>query len=204
MENIINPKCYLFCDVETGGIGAEYSLLTAYFLATDDKFNKIDDLSLFLKPDDGIYRVCGEAMNVNRIDLKVHDRIASPYKEAGTKLYKWLQALTDDGKIKATIVGHNVGGDRDRICQYLISRGSWEKFTSYRLRDTQSAAGFLIDCGIIKDISGSLESLAKYFGVKVDQNDLHNAKVDTETTLKVYVALREIVINLNNKRTLNG
>src|ERR1039458_10787360 len=106
---------FVALDVETGGIGIEYSLLSAYFLALDDKFNKIDDLYLFLKPDDGIYKVCGEAMNVNRIDLKIHDTKAIIYREAGTILYNWLKKLTDDGKIKAIIVGHSISGDRDCI-----------------------------------------------------------------------------------------
>lgn len=185
---------FIFLDVETGGIGPDYSLLTAYFLATDENFNKIDDLYLWLKPDDGIYRVCGEAMNVNRIDLKVHETKAITYKEGGTALYKWLDKLTGGGKIKSNVVGHNVAGDRNKICQCLINRGSWEKFTSYRLRDTQASAGFLIDCGILKDISGSLESLAKYFGIESNENDFHDAKYDTEKTMAVYQNLIKLML----------
>ena len=194
---------YIVFDTETGGIGTDYSLLSAYFLAVDDKFNKISDLDLPVKPDNEIYHVCGAAMNVNKINLAEHDKIALPYKEAGTKLYNWLRDLTGDGKEKSFIVGHNVGGDRDMICRHLMSRGSWEKFTSYRLRDTQSSAIFLIDCGILpNDLSGSLSSLAEFFKIGVDQNTLHNAQVDAETTLKVYIALRELIINMNNERVL--
>ena len=65
-----------------GGLERDkYSLLTVYLMATDDQFNVIGDLYLYLKPDDCIYKVCGEAMNVNRIDLKVHDTKAITYKE---------------------------------------------------------------------------------------------------------------------------
>lgn len=194
---------YIFLDVETGGIGTDYSLLSAYFLAVDENFNKLADLDLPVKPDNDMYSVCGRAMEVNKINLAEHDKIAVPYKDAGTQLYNWLKGLTGDGKEKAFIVGHNVGGDRDMICRHLIGRGSWEKFTSYRLRDTQASAVFLIDCGILpNDLSGSLSSLAEFFGVNVNQDELHNAKVDTETTLKVYVALREVIVNLNNERLL--
>lgn len=77
---------YLFFDCETGGIGPDYSLLTCYLLVTDNQFNVIDDLYLYLKPDDGIFKVCAEALNVNRIDLKVHGTKAITYKEGGTKL----------------------------------------------------------------------------------------------------------------------
>ena len=192
---------FLFLDCETGGIGPEYSLLQTYLLITDDQFNPMDDLMLLTKPDDGIYKVCGEAMNVNRIDLKVHDTQALYYKEAGTKLYKWLQLHTNDGKDKLIVVGHNVKGDIDSIIRSLISRGTWDKFTSYRLRDTQTVACFLIDCGIIKNISGSLESLCKYFRINQSVGDdwnPHDAKFDTEMTLKVYQKLINLMNEIKN------
>jgi DNA polymerase III epsilon subunit-like protein len=194
---------YLFLDVETGGIGSEYSLLTSYFLATDNDFNKVSDLYLYLKPDDGVYKVCGPAMGVNKIDLYKHDLHAIPYKTGATQLYNWLRDLTKDGQIKLNVVGHNVGGDRDRIVQYLISRGSWEKFTSYRLRDTQSISGYLKDCQLIpEDVSGSLESLIKYFGIEIDVNALHDAKYDTEKTLAVFLKLTKMLKDMVNREGL--
>jgi len=36
--------------------------------------------------------------------------------------------------------------------------------------------------------------LAKYFGIAVDENNLHEAKYDTELTLKVFLALREKIM----------
>ena len=190
---------FIALDVETGGIGTDYSLLSAYFLALDEKFNKIGDLYLYLKPDDGIYRVCGEALNVNRIDLKFHDTKAMIYRDAGTLLYKWLSKITDDGKTRAYLLGHNVKGDRDKIVQFLLCRGSWEKFISHRLRDTQASAGFLVDSGILPDLSCSLGSLVKYFGIPFDENEMHDAKVDTEKTVEVYKALTGLMKNLKEK-----
>src|ERR1035437_1730445 len=188
---------FIALDVETGGIGPDYSLLSAYFLALDEKFNKIDDLYLYLKPDDGIYKVCGEAMNVNRIDLKVHDTKAIIYREAGTTLYRWLSNVTSDGKPRAYLLGHNFRGDRDKVVQFLLCRGSWEKFISHSLRDTQSSAGFLVDGGILPStISCSLESLVKYFGIPFNENEMHDAKVDTEKTVEVYKALTTLLEEL--------
>lgn len=182
---------YLFLDDEMGGLERDkYSLLTVYLLMTDDKFNFVSDLYLYLKPDDGIYKVCGEAMNVNRIDLKVHDRLAIPYKEGSTKLYNWLKQLTNEGKNKATVVGHGVYGDVEWITWHLMSRGSWETFTSYRKLDTQAVCQFLKACGLFPEtVSGSLVSIARYFGIPVDENEAHDAKYDTELTYKVFMAL---------------
>ena len=183
---------YIFLDNEMGGLEKDkYSLLSVYLMATDDDFNVIGDLYLYLKPDDGIYKVCGEAMNVNRIDLKVHDTKAITYKEGATKLYKWLDTLTDHGKVKATVVGHGVYGDVEWIIAHLLSRNTWENFTSYRKLDTSAVCQFLRACGMFPaDVSGSLTSLAKYFGVPMDENLTHSAKYDTELTFKVFMALK--------------
>ena len=181
-----------------GGLERDkYSLLTVYLLATDDQFNEIGSLYLHLKPEDGIYRVCGDAMNVNRIDLKVHDRLAITYKEGGTKLYNWLKDLTDNGKNKFTVVGHGVYGDVEWIIYpgNLMSRGSWETFTSYRKLDTQAVCQFLKACRLFPEtVSGSLISLAQHFGVQVDESACHDAKYDATLTYQVFLKLRELLV----------
>jgi len=187
---------YIFLDNEMGGLERDkYSLLTVYLMATDDQFNVIGDLYLYLKPDDCIYKVCGEAMNVNRIDLKVHDTKAITYKEGGTKLYKWLHSLTEGGKTKATVVGHGVYGDVEWIAYHLMSRATWETFTSYRKLDTSAVCQFLKSCGMFpENVSGSLTSLAKYFNITVDENLAHDAKYDTELLFQVFQSLRKILL----------
>jgi DNA polymerase III alpha subunit (gram-positive type) len=188
---------YIFLDNEMGGLEREKcSLLTCYFLATDDNFNVIDNLYLFLRPDDGIYRICGEAMRVNKINLAEHDTKAITYKEGGTKLYKWLYALTDGGKTKAVVVGHGVYGDVEWIIQHLMSRNTWQNFTSYRKLDTQAVCQFLKTCNRFPEsISGSLTSIAQYFGIDVDENAAHSAEYDSKLTFQVFLKLREKFLN---------
>jgi len=95
---------FLALDTETGGIGPDKSLLTLYAVALDDNLNPVafsgDDfkvaggileLDLKLKPDDGIYRVTGEALGINGINLSEHDKEAIPCKKAGTLLYEFLE-----------------------------------------------------------------------------------------------------------------
>jgi DNA polymerase III alpha subunit (gram-positive type) len=133
-------------------------------------------------------------MNVNRIDLKVHDTKAVPYKEGGSKLYNWLREMTNAGQTKAVVVGHGVYGDVEWIIHYLISRGSWETFTSYRKLDTSAVCQFLKSCNLFPEtVSGSLVSLAQHFGIEVDENEAHSAKYDTILTYKVFLELRKIL-----------
>ncbi len=179
-----------------GGLEKEkYSLLTVYLMMTDEKFNFIGDLYLFLRPDDGIYRVCAEAMNVNKIDLVLHNTKAIPYKEGATRLYEWLKSMTNGGQIKAIVVGHGVYGDVEWIFEHLISRNSWENFCSYRKLDTSVVCQFLKSCGMFPEsVSGSLVSLAKHFNVKFDENSAHDAKYDTELTFSVFMELRKFLM----------
>jgi hypothetical protein len=196
---------YLFFDCEMGGIGREYSLLTVYFVVVNQHFQRISELYLHVKPDDGIYRVCGRAMEVNQINLAEHDKIAIPYKEAGSKLYQFLSNNSDKGKIKLVPVGHGIRGDIDVVVEHLINRNTFENFTSYRALCTSSTAQFLKLCGLLPDtVSGSLESLAKYFKIIREEvpyeggphstvfvglidavTKLHDAKTDTLITLAV-------------------
>jgi len=199
---------YIALDNEMAGVTLDYSLLTSYLVILDDNLQPIDDLYLYVKPDDGIYRVCGEAMNVNRIDLKVHDTKAIPYKEAGTKLYQFLKKNSDGGKIKLVPVGHGIYGDINFITHYLLGEKTWETFVSYRKLDTQAVSQFLKSCGKIPDsVSGSLESLGKHFGIITEGANgsvsyvglydcivnLHDAKVDTLLTVEVFKKLRGLV-----------
>lgn len=189
---VYNITMYIFLDNEMGGLDKEkYSLLSSYLMIVNDDFQFVDDLYLYLKPDDEIYKVCGEAMNINHIDLKVHDTKAITYKEGATKLYKWLHKATDGGKIKLTPAGHGVYGDIEWLTHYTISRGSWEVFVSYRKLDTQAVVQFLKSCGVFPEIDGSLESLARHFGIAVNESSLHDAKYDTELTFQVFMKLRK-------------
>jgi oligoribonuclease (3'-5' exoribonuclease) len=187
---------YLFLDNEMGGLEREnHSLLTSYLMMTDDNFNVIGELYLYLKPDDGVYKVCAEAMAINKIDLVAHDAKAITYKEGGTKLYNWLKSLTDNGKVKAVVVGHGIYGDIDWLTYFLMKRSSFETFTSYRKLDTSSTCQFLKSVGLFpEDVSGSLVSLAKHFKVEVDETAAHDAKYDTILTFKVFLALRKMFV----------
>lgn len=190
----ISDNKLLFFDVETGGIGMKYSLLTAHFVITNANYDITYELPLTMKPNDGNYCVCGEALSVNKINLRDHDQVAITYKEAADKLYKFLHLYSLGGRIKLIPCGQGIKGDIDQVCDKLLSRNSWEQFCSYRVFDTSVFAQGLKLAGIFPEsVSGGLSSLADHFNIKYHGDYLHTAKADTLITIEVMKNLINLV-----------
>ena len=188
-------KYFIGFDTETGGIGDDKSLLTAYFglyELVNGKFNQLDELDLKIKPNDGLYHITAESLDINKINLIEHNKVAIIEKIAGQQLYKKLQDWQLIAKDKLIPVGHNVNFDIRKVTTTLISLGSWENFVSYRLMDTCTIAQFYRICGKLPDnMSCALGHLAGYYKVNVSGN-AHEAKCDVEMTMGVLENLMNI------------
>jgi hypothetical protein len=179
---------YLATDAESGGVAEGVSLLTAWFGIYDTDGILLDELDLCVKPENGIYHLEAEGMEVNKIDLIQHDKAAVTYKQAGQTLYAFLKKWSKDGAEKLMPVGHNLYGDVDWYCKFLLSQGSWKKFVSYRLRDTGSFGSGLKDAGILPhSISGGLGAFLEFFDIVNEAP--HTAKGDGMATMKLWLAL---------------
>lgn len=184
---------YLVLDTETGGFEGT-SLLTACFTVVDEVFNERDHLLLEMKPEDGKYVVTAEALRINGIDLKAHDVRALTYKEAGTKLYNFLNGNSILGSEKLIPVGHNVMFDILKIQEFLMSKGTWNKFVSYRTLDTGTIARACIAAGLLPlSVSGSLSSIAEHFNINTSA--AHSADGDVIMTTMVLEKLLELMRN---------
>lgn len=189
---------YLFLDTETGGIGLDKSLLTASFILTDEDFNELDVLDLFVKPDDKIYHCTAEALSINNINLIKHDKIAITHKEAAKILYDFLKKWSNGGKEKLIVVGKNVYFDLTHIWDKLISRGTWETFVSYQIVDLTTVWKMLEICGKVAVLSKtSLSNLAEYFNINFPSSIQHTSKSDTEITLHIYKRCLELLRDIN-------
>ena len=183
---------YLAIDNETGGLSEGVSLLTSYFAVLDCNLNMMDELYLEVKPEDGIYHIEPQALEVNKINLAIHDKTAETRSTAGNKLFKFLRGNSQDGANKLIPLGHNVIFDVISVHNELLNRATFEKFTSYRKLDTAVIAQFLKLAGKIPDeVSGSLSSLAKFFGIIAEAE--HTAKGDVQTTIEVLKNLLRLI-----------
>lgn len=190
---------FIALDTETGGLDTNVvSLLTVALVLLDENLNVTEILDLRTKPKDGIYKVTGQALDVNKIDLTKHDKEAMTYEEAATKIYDFLNKATDNGKVKLIPLGHNIYYDLQLIFKNLLTRNTWEKFVSYRLQDTGVLGQFLKEIGVIPQETGSsLGSLVNHY--QIVTGTLHNALEDTMAVVELYKRMiSETRSHLNN------
>ena len=193
---------YLVIDTESGSRHANSTLLTANFLVADSKFQVLDNLYLQVKPDksDDHYILDAQGMAVNQINIIEHDKIAITYKQAKPLLFDFLLKHSKFNKERLVPVGHATKGDIQRIIANLISEGSWSQSCTYHYIDTSVVLQFLRSCGKMPlDTDGSIEALSKYFDIEPrdigdngEYTNYHDAKFDTEMTLKIYQKMVEL------------
>lgn len=181
---------YLWYDCETGGTDREiHSLLTAYFAIYNDQWEKLDELELFMKPDEGEIVAVQEALNVTGIDLKTHleDPRTIPYSEAREKLMAFLEKHKIKGKRNHfRPCGQNIQFDELFVMAQLVPEEDWRKLVHYRAIDTLMILTFLQDVGFLPKELGNLGSQVDYFGIPVGK--AHDAKEDIRMTVDVYRA----------------
>jgi oligoribonuclease (3'-5' exoribonuclease) len=176
---------YLAFDVEAGGTTNDKSLLSVYFVVLDEDLKTIHgELDLKIKPNDGVYHITAEALEVNKINLVEHDKEAVTEGKASTLLYEFLEKHSPSGTIKLTPLGHNITFDVYFIKEHLLK--NINKYVSYRVLDTSNVCQFLKLTGkVSRDLEGSLEKIANYFEVPINLGDLHTAKGDTWLVIEV-------------------
>jgi DNA polymerase III alpha subunit (gram-positive type) len=186
-------KKFLAFDVETGGIDeTKSSLLSAFFVVLDENFNAIEELELNIKNEKNEpYQVTAEALKINGINLvDLHTSNKSVSRGlASVMLNDFLYKHSmENGFSKPLLpLGHNVNFDIKFINQHLMTKEIWDKYVSYKLRDTATLANSLKDKGIIPDSNRArLEDLAKFFNLNVEKSKLHSARMDVIVTVAVY------------------
>lgn len=186
-------KLYLPMDNETGGLQEGVSLLSTYMEVVDEDDKVIDSLELYVRPNNGLYKVEAQGLEVNKINLVEHDKIAITYSEAGQILFKFLKKNSNDGAIKLIPVGKNVAGDVRWLQEHLLGKKTMDKFVSYRVLDiTGIAMALQIKGKLPSDIGLSLTSLVNHFGIIIP-GALHEAKYDTQATMAVWKKMLELM-----------
>lgn len=180
---------YLAFDCETTGLLPKCNILTAYFVILDNKLNILDELHLMIRHN--YYIVFTKALEVNKIDLIEHDKIALPLTNATQNLITFLNKYNT----KYKIIGHNIQFDIDMIINNkLISPDNLKTYfdTDYYF-DTYKIAKLLKSKNKInKCQSLSLSKLCYYFDINSNNDKFHDSKYDTLCTIELFKKLIEL------------
>lgn len=183
----MHTKRYFFHDFETGGY-ENTSILSYYAQVTDENFNKVRELELYFRPDDGIYKVQIQALNYNKINLLEHDAKAISTKICVQKILRFLDPDYSESQwLKYHIVGHNVNWDNAHL-KTLIGEEMFRKRFHKPQIDTATLALVMQHKKLLPEhFEISLRNLAEHFGCLPKIS--HEAKADVETTINVLRAM---------------
>ncbi|MGH7974887.1 MAG: hypothetical protein ACREBR_05130 [bacterium] len=186
---------YLAFDVESGGVSEEHSLLSAYFVVIGEDLKTVyGELDLLVKPDDGNYVLTVQALEVNKIDIIAHDKVAITESKAGQLLFNFLKEHAPNGEVKLTPLGHGIAFDVQFIKRHLLNK-AFNQYVSYRMLDTGSIIQFFKLTGLVsRDLAGSLSEIATHFGISTITNVPHTAKGDTWMVIEVLRKLRDQIV----------
>lgn len=187
------PKYFLF-DTETGGVRKEMSLLTLYGYILDESLNVLDTIDLKIKPDDGIYRLNAAGLEMNRINIVEHDKVAKPVSEVRTLFKNYICGWSLNQKL--TPIGHNVRFDVKFAKTHLLE--DWDRYFDRRHIDTASVGKFLALTGFVPKLNTySLSEMALAMMIDVDESKRHEANYDADLTLKVLQNMTNLVKGIN-------
>ena len=180
-------------DCETGGLGDDVSLLTVWFGIYNDKFELLDELPLKIKPKDGIYHIQAQALEVNKIDLIEHDKVAITKSEAGKLLFNFLKKNKCDDMLIP--VGHNIAGDVRWVNQHLLNADTFNQFCSYRKLDSSTIAMFLMMAGVLTGVErAGLGNLIERFELdKEIEGVAHEEKYDAIASIMSIKKMLELL-----------
>ena len=176
---------YLFLDTETGGLDpARHSLLTLGLVVGGPEGVR-HSLEILLRHE--TYDVTGGGMAVNRIDLAKHHAAALAPDAALAVLDVFLEQHFPHRCRPITLVGHNVGFDRDFLKAWLEACGrTFEPRFGHRLVDTHGVAAALRDAGRLPLEELGSSALFAHFGIEVPEEQRHTALGDALATFELY------------------
>jgi DNA polymerase III alpha subunit (gram-positive type) len=189
---------YIAFDTETTGVSKESNLLTAYFIILDEDLNIVDELDIRIKHD--VYTVFTRALEVNKIDLLEHDKVAKTLLESRRELLIFLNK--NKGDERYIPIGHNINFDIGFVkSSGLLKLSEYNMLINCNSIDTLCLCQYLKLCGEIdKDERLSLSNLCEYFKIDMNKNNLHNAEYDIKMTIGLLKKIRCIHEKTKSKK----
>jgi DNA polymerase-3 subunit epsilon len=178
----------LLIDTETGGLDASrHSILSLAALVLNYDGQIIDEMYTLINE--------GELLVTEQSALKVNGLTVERVREEGvTPLYAvgmlFEMLKTHDMIEGVTIVAHNAKFDFEFLKRLFrvagINESVFNLWFTHRTICTQAGAGLLVQAGVVKADSTSLDSLCAAAKITIDRSNGHNALLDATATAHLF------------------
>jgi DNA polymerase-3 subunit epsilon len=176
----------LFIDTETGGLDPSVHALLSIGMAHWRDGEILGTREILVQP--GGRTVDSRALDINKIDLRAHNKVALARRSAAELFYRtteeWFPSHGKNNRI--TLGGHNVAFDVNFIRPLFGDR--WADTYNHAVVDTSSIFTFLWHSSRVPNELRGLDQGLRYFGVEVDNGKRHTALGDAVATALVYGA----------------
>lgn len=180
----------LFIDTETGGVNPSRHDLLSIGMVVWESEKILDKEEILIKGN--FRRVTKEAIAINHIDLKSHNKIALDKEKAIEKLIKFVERNFKEKPV--ILAGHNVSFDI-AFLKHLFEKQNidYYKYFSHRHIDTTSILQYF---GIKNNLSNaellsfaSSDKAFSNFGIHIEEEDRHTALADAFATAQLFTQL---------------
>jgi DNA polymerase III epsilon subunit-like protein len=185
----------LVIDTETGGTDPErHSLLSLAGVVWENGAIRGEIEFLVAEPD---FSVTARALEINRIDLVAHSRLAVAPRIASGLLEAFVAGHFND-QIEAgegvVLAGHNVNFDLGFLKRlYRVAGVTFPTFFSHRVVDTASVLRLLAIAGRLPSTAVASSEAFAHLGIAVSAEERHTALGDARATALLLTRLVELI-----------
>lgn len=183
----LKDRGFIVVDTETTGLDAEKNQILEVAILVVKNFEPVDCFNIKIKHRE--YTVSTRAMEVNKIDLVEHEKLAYTEKEASERIINFLSDHKEEQGL--IVVGQNVQFDLKFIENMLwrsYKTKEWREIISYRTFDLMSLSFIRNIEGKIKLEKQDLDSIIAAIGLESD-SERHTAMGDCELTYEAMIKL---------------
>lgn len=179
---MFEPSPVLVLDTETGGLSPrEHSLLTIAGVAWTPTTQPRPLFSLMIREEPMV--VQKEAMEINRIDLRVVEQQGLTPGEAVDAIRYALDQQFGTNREPVTLAGHNIGFDVGFLQRlYRLGKGDYYQDFARRTLDTATIFAFFMASGLVPQGKANGDRMFASMGIPLDQQHRHTALGDAWAT----------------------
>lgn len=182
----------IFIDTETTGLDPiKNQILTIGIVIVDSNLNISYQEEIKIKQQDWAI-INQKAMEINKIDLLLHNKSAIGELDACTSI---IEILKKYDLINSQLYGHNVSFDITFL-KKMFERNIVNYPFDYHFNDTMVLAISLKDAGLITIDSFSLSKMCAGYGINFN---FHNALDDALASVELYKKFMGILKHATNK-----